>query len=45
MSINKINSHNDKIPKEGSECNYLSLILIHSVYYPQVFLEERKCFV
>ena len=42
------NFHNMKIPKEGSQCICLSLILIDSVfrtgnnYYPQVFLEECK---
>ena len=42
------NFHNDKIPKEGSQCICLSVILIDSVYkkdknyYPQVFLEEYK---
>ena len=35
----------NEIPKEGSKCIYLSVILINSVfrtgksYYPQVFLE------
>ena len=38
----------DKIPKEGSQCIYLSVILIDSVfrtcknYYPLMFLEEHK---
>ena len=42
------NFHNNKIPKEGSQCICLSVILINSVfrtgenYYPQVFLEECK---
>ena len=42
----KINFHNNKIPKEGSQCICLSVILINSIlrtgnsYYPQVFLEE-----
>ena len=37
------NFHNNKTPKEGSQCICLSVILIDSVYhYPQVFLEERK---
>ena len=42
------NFHNNKIPKEGSQCICLSVILIDSVYrkhkdyYPQVFLEECK---
>ena len=42
------NFHNDKIPKEGSQCICFSVILIDSVfrtgknYYPQVFLEECK---
>ena len=40
------NFHNNKIPKEGFQCTYLSLILINLVYrkdknyYPQVFLEN-----
>ena len=41
------NFHNNKIPKEGSQCICLSVILIDSAfrtgnYYPQVFLEECK---
>ena len=38
----------DKKPKEGSHCIFLSVILIDSVlrtgknYHPQVFLEECK---
>ena len=42
------NFHNDKIPKEGSQCICLSVILINSVfrtsknYYPEMFLEECK---
>ena len=42
------NLHNNKMPKEGSQYIYLSVILINSVfrtgnnYYPQVFLEECK---
>ena len=42
------NFHNNKIPKEGSQCVYLSVVLINYVfgtvknYYPQVFLEESK---
>ena len=42
------NFHNNRIPKEGSQCICLSVILINSVfrigknYYPQVFLEECK---
>ena len=42
------NFHNNKIPKEGSQCICLSVILIDSVYkkdknyYPQVFFEECK---
>ena len=42
------NFHNDKIPKDGSKCISLSVILIDSIYkkdknyYPQVFLEEFK---
>ena len=47
-----INFHNNKIPKEGSQCIYLSVILIYSVYkkekkyYPEVFLKNiiLKCF-
>ena len=46
----KINAtfHSDKVPKEGSQCICLSVILIDSVfrnvkkYYPYMFLEERK---
>ena len=46
----KINTNfqNNKIPKEGSQCICLSLVLIDSVYrkdknyYPQAFLEECK---
>ena len=49
----KINSnfYNDKIPKEGSKCVCLSVILIDSVYttgkddYSHVFLEECKYIV
>ena len=42
------NFHNNKIPKKGSQCNCLSVILIDSVYkkdknyYLQVFLEKCK---
>ena len=42
------NFHNDKIPKEGSQCISQSVTLIDSVYrkdkdsYPKVFLEEYK---
>ena len=42
------NFHNNKIPKEGSQCICLSVILINSVfrtsknYYPEIFLEECK---
>ena len=42
------NFHINKIPKEGSHCICLSVILINSIfrkdkdYYPQVFLEEFK---
>ena len=45
--VNK-NCCNNKILKEGSQCIYLSVILINSPYkkdknyYPQVFLEECK---
>ena len=44
----KASSHNNKIPKEGSQCICLSVILIDSVhrkdkdYYSQVVLEECK---
>ena len=40
------NFHNDKMPKGGSHCIYLSAMFIDSVfkmnesYYPQVILEE-----
>ena len=43
------NFHKNKMPKEGSQCIYLSVILIDSIfrtgsnYYPQVLLEECKC--
>ena len=42
------NFYNNKIPKEGSQCICLSVVLTDSVYkedknyYPQVFLEECK---
>ena len=42
------NFHGDKVPKEGSQCICLSVILIDSTfttgknYYPQVFLEEYQ---
>ena len=42
------NFHNNKILKEGSQCIFLSVLLVESVYkedknyYPQVFLEECK---
>ena len=41
------NFHNNKIPKEGSQCICSSTILLDSVYrkdnyYPQMFLEECK---
>ena len=42
------NFHNNRIPKEGSQCICLSVILIDSVfrtgknYYLQMFLEECK---
>ena len=42
------NFHNNKIPKEGSQCICLPVTLTDSVYkkdknyYPQVFLEECK---
>ena len=45
------NFHNDKMPKEGSHCICLSVILIDFVfkigknYYPQMFLEECKYIV
>ena len=44
----KINFHDDKVPKEGSQYICLSVILIGFVfragknYYPQAFLEECK---
>ena len=46
----KVNTyfHNNKIPKQGSHCIYLPVILIDFVFrtgsscYPQVFLEECK---
>ena len=40
--------HDNEIPKDGSRCICLSVILINSVfrtgknYYPQAFLEECK---
>ena len=43
--------HNNKIPKEGCHCIYLSVILINSAfrkdknYYSEVFLDECKYFV
>ena len=46
-TINR-NFHNNKIPKEGCQLIWLSVILIDSVfragknYYPQLFLEECK---
>ena len=42
----KLNTNfcNNKIPNENSQCIFLSVILIDSVY-PQVFLEECKYFV
>ena len=42
------NFHNNKIPKEGSQCICLSVLLINSGfitgnnYYPHVFSEECK---
>lgn len=42
------NFHDDGVPKEGSHCFCLSVILIDSVFrmgkkhYPQAFLEECK---
>ena len=42
------NFHNNKIPKECSQCICLSVVFIDSVfrtgknYYPQVFVEEYK---
>ena len=44
----KANLYDKKIPKESSQCIYLSVILIDSVYkkdknyYPQLFLEICK---
>ena len=46
MNFRKI--QNNKIPKEGSQCICLLLILIDSVFrtgsncYPRIFLEECK---
>ena len=43
-----VNFRNNKLPKEGSQCIYLSVILIDSVYrkdenyYPQVFQKNVK---
>ena len=45
------NFHVDKVTKEGSQCNCLLAVLIHSVfrmgknYYLLVFLEECKYIV
>ena len=45
------NFHNNKIPKEGCQCIFLSVILIDSVYnkdkntYPPVFLKKCQYFV
>ena len=45
------NFNNNKVPKQGSQCISLSLILIDSAlragsnYYPQVFLKEWKYLV
>ena len=45
------NFHNNKIPKEGSQCTFLLVIFIDSVYrndknyYTQILLEESKYFV
>ena len=45
------NFHKNKIPKEGSQCICLSVILINLVfrigknYYPQVFLEDVIMFL
>ena len=42
------NFHNNKIPRQGSQCICLSVILIDSVfrtgknYYPRVFLECKN---
>ena len=49
----KVNTkfHGDKVPKEGSQYIFLSVILIDSVfrtgknYFPQVFLEECEYIV
>ena len=44
----KTNFHNNKIPKEGSQFIFSSVILISSIfrtgksYYPQAVLEECK---
>ena len=43
LYVINVNFRNNKLPKEGSQCIYLSVILIDSVYrkdenyYPQVF--------
>ena len=45
-----VNFRNNKLPKEGSQCIYLSVILMDSVYrkdenyYPQVFQKNVKYF-
>ena len=47
----KVKFHKNKIPKEGSQCIFLSVILINFVFrtgnnhYPQLILEEffRTC--
>ena len=45
---NQQNFHSDKIPKEGSQCICLSVVLIDSIYkirknyYPPIFLAECK---
>lgn len=47
----QINFRNDKMPKEGSHCICLSLVLTGSIlkmsksYYPQLLLEEFKYIV
>ena len=50
LIIEKTNTifHNNKIPKKGTQCICLSVVLIDSIfrtgnnYHPQVFLEECK---
>ena len=45
------NFYGDKLPTEGSQCIFVSIMLIDSIlrssrnYYPGVFLSEWKCIV